>query len=244
LNKYLIWDFDGTLAQREGMWSGAILEALEAERPGHGITVEQIRPCLQSGFPWHEPNRIREANLHPDAWWKALNPVLVKACSGEASMDDAQAQRLCAKVREAYANPARWVLFDDVVPCLTKLSAEGWKHVILSNHVPELNRIVEALGISSYFEAVFNSAETGIEKPNPKAFQNVLASLGEARQIWVIGDSITADVIGARSVGLRSVLVRKRHAEAELCCETLDELATLFVGANAEMQRDMPGGRG
>jgi len=227
--KHLIWDFDGTLAQREGMWSGAILEALEAERPGHEVTPEQIRPFLQAGFPWHEPARAREANVHPDEWWKALDPVFLKAYCEGARIDGAQAQRLCAKVREAYVNPARWILFDDAVPCLAALSAEGWKHVILSNHVPELRAIVQALGIARYFEAVFNSAETGVEKPNPLAFQNVLAFLGETKQVWVIGDSITADVNGARSAGLRAVLVRKPHAGAEVFCETLHELAAFFI---------------
>jgi putative hydrolase of the HAD superfamily len=203
------------------------LEALEAERPGHGVTAEQIRPFLQSGFPGHEPRRTRESNIHPDEWWKVLNPVFVKAYCEEARMDDAQAQRFCARVREAYVNPAHWLLYDDVIPCLTALSADGWKHVILSNHVPELRGIVKSLGIASYFEAVFNSAETGIEKPNPQAFWNVLASFGETEQVWVIGDSMTSDVVGARSAGLRSVLVRKPHAEAEIFCETLHEVPAI-----------------
>lgn len=233
--KHLIWDFDGTLGHRDGMWSGAILDALEAERPGHGVTREQIRPFLQSGFPWHEPHRVREANVHPDAWWRALDPVFVKAYCEVARMDDAQARRLCPKVRESYLNPVRWLLFDDVIPCLSALSAVGWKHVILSNHVPELRGIVQALGIASYFEAIFNSAETGVEKPNPRAFQNVLAFLGETKQVWVIGDSMTADVNGARSAGLWSVLVRKPHADAEVFCETLQDLAAFLIALDARL---------
>lgn len=33
----LLWDFDGTLAERPGMWSGALLEVLDAEQPGHRL---------------------------------------------------------------------------------------------------------------------------------------------------------------------------------------------------------------
>lgn len=223
---YLIWDFDGTLAHREGMWSGAVLEALEAEAPGHGVTAERIRPFLQSGFPWHEPEITRQANIHPDEWWKALDAVLLKAYCEGAGVDNERARHLCTKAREAYVNPARWVLFDDVLPCLITLSGKGWRHVILSNHVPELRQIIQALGIAPHFEAVFNSAETGVEKPNPRAFQNVLASLGETRTVWVIGDSLAADVNGAQAVGLRAVLVRKPHPDASIFCSTLTELAT------------------
>jgi putative hydrolase of the HAD superfamily len=211
------------------MWAGALLEVLEAEKPGHGVTAEQIRPFLQTGFPWHEHERTRDTRVHPDEWWKALDPVFLKAYCGAAQMEDAQARRLCPKVREAYVNPARWILFDDVVPCLRALSADGWKHTILSNHVPELGRIIEGLGIASYFEAIFNSAETGVEKPHPRAFQNVLASIGEMKDVWVIGDSITVDVNGAKSVGLRSVLVRKPHPDADVFCQSLHEVAAFLI---------------
>jgi putative hydrolase of the HAD superfamily len=227
--KHLIWDFDATLAHRPGMWTGALLEAMETEKPGHGLTAEQMRPFLQSGFPWHAPERTRDAKVHPDEWWSALEAVFLKAYCEAARMDDAQARRLCPKVREAYVNPARWVLYDDVIPCLTALSVNGWKHTILSNHVPELRRIVEALGIASYFEAIFNSAETGVEKPNPRAFHNVLAFIGDAKEVWVIGDSVAVDVKGAKSVGLRSVLVRKPHPDAEVFYESLHEVAAFFI---------------
>ena len=48
----------------------------------------------------------------------------------------------------------RYLIWGDTVSGLKTLAAAGWRHVILSNHVPELSRIVEALGIGSYFEAI------------------------------------------------------------------------------------------
>ncbi len=210
------------------MWSGAILEVLEAENPGHGVTADRIRPFLQTGFPWHEPHRTRDPGIHPDEWWRALHPVFLRAYCDGARIGLVEAQRLAEMVRKAYVNPARWALFSDMLPCLTTLSSSGWKHVILSNHCPELAELVRALGIASYFDAIFNSAKTGAEKPNPRAFQNVLASLPETKEVWVIGDSVVADVNGARSVGLRSVLVRKPHPDAEIFCETLDELPAML----------------
>ncbi len=40
--KLLIWDFDGTLAHRRGETGGSLLleEALDAEKSGHGCSVE------------------------------------------------------------------------------------------------------------------------------------------------------------------------------------------------------------
>ena len=56
--KYLIWDFDGTLAYREGQWPAwtqALMEVLDREIPGHGAALEPLRPFLRAGFPWHSP---------------------------------------------------------------------------------------------------------------------------------------------------------------------------------------------
>lgn len=228
--RYLIWDFDGTLAHRKGMWSGALLEALASEQPDHGAVVDSIRPYLLTGFPWHEPHHVRDSGVSADDWWQALYPVFVRAYCEGLRLEHVQAQRLCKAVREAYLNPSSWALFDDTLPALEFLAAAGWKHVILSNHVPELAEIAQALGISHYFEAIFNSAETGVEKPHPRAFQNVVASLGTLESVWMIGNNITADIKGATAVGLQAALVRKRHADAATYFETLDELAAFLTG--------------
>jgi putative hydrolase of the HAD superfamily len=227
-NGLLIWDFDSTLAYRPGQWTGTLLEVLDTERPGHGVTADQIRPFLQAGFPWHTPERIRDAKVHPDEWWSALDAIFLKAYREAARMEEGEARFLCSRVRQTYVNPVCWVLYDDVIPCLTALSEDGWRHIILSNHVPELPHIMASLEISSYFEAIFNSAETGVEKPNPRAFHNVLATTGEVEEVWVIGDNVAADVEGAKSAGLRPVLVRKPHPDADEYCETLHDL-TAFL---------------
>lgn len=55
--RVLLWDFDGTLGERVGGWSGVLLAAVERIAPGLGLTPEQVRPHLQRGFPWHTPDR-------------------------------------------------------------------------------------------------------------------------------------------------------------------------------------------
>jgi putative hydrolase of the HAD superfamily len=43
---YLLWDFDGTLAYRHGMWSGTLVEILRQAMPACRATVDDIRPHL------------------------------------------------------------------------------------------------------------------------------------------------------------------------------------------------------
>jgi len=71
------------------------------------------------------------------------------------------------------------------------------------------------------------SAELGVEKPNPLAFEHVFRLCPEARQGWFIGDSWHADVQGAAAVGMRAILMRRSHPEARHRCATLDEVVAL-----------------
>jgi putative hydrolase of the HAD superfamily len=94
------------------------------------------------------------------------------------------------------------------------LKSLGWEQAILSNHIPELPDIVEALGLTPYVQAIFSSALMGYEKPHPQAFLQVLALLDHPQTIWMIGDNIEADVMGAQSVGIPAILVRQEDTRA------------------------------
>jgi putative hydrolase of the HAD superfamily len=226
--KYLIWDFEGTLGHRLGMWSGALVEVLQQEMPASRATADDLRPYLQTGFPWHHPEKPRAPHTTAEGWWVTLLPVFERAFRCGAGLQASEARRLAHHVREVYLNPTRWHVFDDTLPCLHALSSQGWQHVVLSNHVPELPAIIKALGLTPYIMQVFNSAQTGCEKPHPQAFHNVLTVLHRATQICMVGDNVQADIVGAQAVGLQAVLVRSQHPQAEHCCETLVELPSVL----------------
>lgn len=170
--RFLIWDFDGTLGYRVGRWSSALEEAM----PGHGFEKERLSARLRSGFPWHAPEVPHPELSSPDAWWKALSPVFVRAFEAEG-VDPPTARRLAVEVRRAYVDPRHWRLFDDATPALRELSSRGWAHLILSNHAPELPEILDTLGLVGQMLEVFNSAESGYEKPHPRAFDGVLETV-------------------------------------------------------------------
>jgi putative hydrolase of the HAD superfamily len=222
--KYLIWDFNGTLGYRSGGWSGTLVEVLRQEMLGFPATVEDTRPYLQDGFPWHHPEQPHTLHKTAEMWWEALLPVFKRAFQWGARLGTSEARRLAHHVPAVYVNPGRWYLFEDTIPCLRALTAHGWQHVVLSNHVPELPALIEVLGLALYVVQVFNSAQTGFEKPHSQAFRQMLAALGSTAQLWMIGDSVRADIAGAQAVGLRAVLVRSQHPQADHCCETLTEL--------------------
>lgn len=219
--KLLIWDFDGTLAHRRGEtgWSLLLAEALDVEEPGHAHSADTFRPHLREGFPWHTPDVAHPELCDPDRWWGSVLPVLARAYES-AGYAPARALELAAAAQRLYVEPAGWSLFGDTVTALERLSAEGWTHAILSNHVPELRGIVAGLGLDRLVATISCSAETGYEKPHPRAFEAVLEELSPA-EAWMVGDNVIADVLGAEALGIPAVLVRRPDPRAARYAETL-----------------------
>ena len=220
--KYLIWDFSETMGYREGGgWSTVLLEILRRETPDCRVTTEQIKPFLQEGFPWHQPERPHPELSTPDAWWDNLDPIFARAFMMGGGLNGSTAHRLARMVRQVCPERSAWRLYDDTLRVLAHLSTDGWIHIALTNHIPELPAIFDYLGLSPHFAALFNSAQTGYEKPHPQAFGKVLAWMSEPKAIWMIGDNYTADILGAEAQGIPGILVRKTDPRARYCCADL-----------------------
>ena len=222
-NKFLVWDFDGTLAWRPGGWTGAVLKVLRRRAPSLAVSADQLRPYLQAGFPWHAPENAHPG-LDPNEWWEELQPVFTRALKS-VGLQNNEAVALARDIRPAYLDLTGWQCYRDTLDALELLWARGWKHVILSNDVPELPLMLDRLGLSVYFSEIFNSAQTGYEKPNPKAFRMVMDWAGEDSRLCVVGDNFITDVLGAEKAGLQAILVRKPHPLAPIFCATLPEIS-------------------
>jgi putative hydrolase of the HAD superfamily len=205
--KAILWDFDGTLAYREGLWSGCLAGVLQEKEPAAGITRDDVRPLLHNGFPWHTPDKAHPELSTPDAWWGVVEGLLFRACR-QLGLSEKKARSYARETHERYIDVAGFKLFDDTLPVLTNLKDEGWRHIILSNHVPELGGIVEGLRLAELIDDALSSAVTGYEKPNPKAFELGREAAGYPDELWMVGDNPEADVRGAESVGIPAILVR------------------------------------
>ena len=226
MQKYLVWDFDGTLGYREGGWTGAMVEVLRRHAPECDATADHVRRHIQTGFPWHAPHQpysVRSA----EQWWDDLSPIFERAFAA-VGIEAVQAKYMAQEVRFAYIGSKQWRLYDDTAPALTQLSEAGWTHLLLSNHVPELSVLLRHLQINQFFAQAFNSAETGYEKPHPQAYRAVLDSVGNAESLWMIGDSMVADIAGAAAAGIPGILVRKHHADALYQCDDLSQVPAIL----------------
>ncbi len=228
-----MWDFDGTLGYRgrNGArlgFSTCLVEVLDAHQPGHGIDRRAFHPFLQTGFPWHAPDMTHPHLCDPDEWWEALDPVFARALEG-VGLDERTAEQLSHAVRARYADPSEWCLYDDVLPVLRQLADAGWRHVVVSNHVPELPAIASGCGLDVLVEQVHTSAITGYEKPHREMFEIALRAAGSPETVWMVGDNVVADYEGAERLGIDAILVRHPDPGPRRAAPGLWEAAKLIA---------------
>jgi putative hydrolase of the HAD superfamily len=207
-DRLALWDFDGTLAYRPGMWSGCVVEVLDMHDPAHAITLEMVRAGLRQGFPWHSPDEQHPYPGDPERWWEPVESLIANTLI-QAGLQAERCADLAHAVRLRFTDPTiAWTLFDDTIETLAAMAEAGWTNAILSNHVPELSALVTGLGLDEHVDRVFTSALLGYDKPHPEIFRHALRTYDDPEDAWMIGDNPVADVAGAEAVGIRAILVR------------------------------------
>lgn len=156
-------------------------------------------PGLAFG-PGIEAGRLRELERE---WWRRLVRATF-AGIGAFPDFDAYFDALFA----FFADPDNWVCDPEAPVLLAALRESGLKLGVVSNFDFRVYRILEALGLSRYFEAITISSEAGYAKPAPEIFRTALARHGvAAAETLHVGDSEPLDVAGARAAGIAVVLV-------------------------------------
>lgn len=121
-----------------------------------------------------------------------------------------------------------------VVPALEQLRALGLRLVVVSNANGTLLKHMDRLGLTRRFDCVLDSADEGVEKPDPRFFEIALTRSGARKETTIhVGDLYHVDVVGARNAGLRGVLLDEADLRPDADCprvRTLDELVARIAG--------------
>jgi len=118
----------------------------------------------------------------------------------------------------------------DVVPALEALRARGLRLVVVSNANGTLLAHMERIGMTERVDCILDSADEGVEKPDPRFFEIALARSGAARDTTIhVGDLYYVDVVGARSAGLRAVLLDEANLRPDADCPRVHSLEELVA---------------
>ena len=225
----ILWDFDGTLTQSHPMWRRSFAEAFNAESGRRKITWKEV-PFLPRVFLWDHWDEPHVNLSHPEAYWEYMAERF-EPIHRKMGLNPAQARRAARGVRDRVLDHRSYRLFPETRDILDFLRGKGWRQAVLSNHVPELPLIIRKLGLESYFEAVISSGSAGYEKPHPGIFHAALERLKPKGAVWMVGDNLIADALGARDQGIPSILVRKPAKEFSRKVDDLWGVLGIILGS-------------
>lgn len=113
---------------------------------------------------------------------------------------------------------------------LDALAGRGYRLGVISNADGRVRALLEAAGVASRLEMVLDSAEVGLEKPDPRIFHEGARRLGTPPEACAyVGDIYEIDVAGAQAAGLQAVLVGDCPAPGSVTrVRELSDLLALF----------------
>ncbi|NJE48002.1 TIGR02253 family HAD-type hydrolase [Thermococcus sp. 9N3] len=109
-------------------------------------------------------------------------------------------------------------LFPDAVETIEALKALGLHVGIITDSDNDyIESHLKALGIYDLFDSITTSEEAGYFKPHPRPFQLALEKAGvKPEEALYVGDNPRKDCVGARNVGMLSVLLDPKAEKREL----------------------------
>jgi putative hydrolase of the HAD superfamily len=211
--KAVLFDLDNTL-----------VDLARAEREAAKAFFSE-NPCL-----WGNESPEEFA----DKWQAVTKKHYVLYERGEISIFEQRRRR----IREMYSDPGlsddradsryarynrcfeeAWRLYPEALDCLERL--RSLRLAVISNGDKETQeKKLKRLGISSFFSLRLFPADTGVFKPDPKAFLQACRimdiPLGDCLSI---GDDIEFDIAPCRKIGIEAVLVdrERRWIESAPC---------------------------
>ena len=88
-------------------------------------------------------------------------------------------------------------------PVVEELSKK-YKLVLVSNFYGNIQTILKDFGLLDFFDEIIESSVVGVRKPDPAIYRLGVDAMGfVAKNVLVVGDSFSKDVVPAKAVGCR-----------------------------------------
>lgn len=121
------------------------------------------------------------------------------------------------------------VLVDGAIEILDYLSAKYDLYIVTNGVARTQDRRLALSGLNRYMTDVFISERVGSQKPQKEYFDYCLSHIGpcEKDEVMLIGDSLSADILGANRAGITSVWFNPSGHENPGTAEPDHEIRTL-----------------
>jgi len=143
---------------------------------------------------------------HDEEIWVAFTERIIRGMGGEAD----SAYECAVAMTRAWEHAEHFELYEDALPVLEELRAQGLRLGLVSNTGRNLDEFVAHHRLD--VEAAIGSGAFGRTKPHPTIFRAMLERLAvEPAAAAMVGDSPEDDVEGARAAGIGTAFLLDRE---------------------------------
>jgi HAD superfamily hydrolase (TIGR01549 family) len=139
-------------------------------------------------------------------------------------------ERAARQIYDEWSSCHHFEMYEDVPDVLRALHGSGLKIGLISNTQRSLTAFQTHFSLEGIFSAAVSSFDHGYMKPHPSIFEAALRLVDvPAHEAMMVGDSVPADIAGARGLGMRAVLVSRsgRTAHLESCPPEVPRITSL-----------------
>jgi HAD superfamily hydrolase (TIGR01662 family) len=124
-------------------------------------------------------------------------------------------ERAARDIYDQWAACHHFEMYEEVPDVLRALHATGLKIGLISNTQRSLTTFQTHFALEGLFHVTLSSFDHGYMKPHPSIFETALQRADVApNEAVMVGDSVPADVEGARRLGMRAILVSRSGQQA------------------------------
>jgi HAD superfamily hydrolase (TIGR01509 family) len=176
-------------------WGGVLMRT-EDYTPRHnwdrrlGLPAGTVESVVHGIGAWQQ---AQQGKLSPDAYWAAVGAEL-----------KLEADQLNELRQDFYCGDR---LNENLVTLIRRLRrGDDIAIGLLSNNIADLREELIQTGLNALFDAVVISAEIGVMKPAPAAYDAILGRLNLSPHEALLVDDSPANVAGAQAIGMKAVL--------------------------------------
>jgi len=199
MKRWITFDLDGTLLQNP--FDGAVFPEISSRIKALGFSADEVMAAI---YAEHESRMA--ANRAVDAYdWDEIVNGCMRSKQIPLSFD------ITALVIK-YAHRPHISLLEEQIPAvLEQLVSRGFSLAVVTNGFHKYQYpVMEALGISTYFERVITPEQVGCAKPDTRIWDAIFR---EGELVAHVGDRIDHDVCAANGLGAVSVMIARTIPE-------------------------------
>lgn len=213
-------DVDGTLLWVDLDVEGYVKDLSPYARGNGGLTTRAAAGPVWKSLHRHIQQNIEHRTVEELARFKRRNAEMTAGELGISAPSDVLTE---VAGRRISFNP--YPESGEVLGELKHLSVPIY---VVSNWDIELEKVLDDLGWTGYFDGIVGSAKLGVEKPGRRIFDEALRLAGvPARRAVMVGNDPISDVRGAFEAGVDTVYVARRKREAPEATYVIPDLRGL-----------------